>query len=1011
MTMVMRRDGLVVTSINDEHFSFMKNLLKKRDHWGNHSSLWIAAALIFIAPLAWWSINQIRVQDNIAHWLPQNDPQSEILSWYQQQFDVEDQILITWEGSSLNDHRLQKFAEKIRGKADAQGIQRGGIPEIKTVITPLDLLNTMTKHHVNKEEALRRLEGVLIGRGSLKLELTDSGQIRKKRVIRQITEQAKSTLGLSLIVGPSSEELAEAEFGEEFGEEFETGDEEIEEEYIEQEGVTEEREFDLQLSWAGMHSNPDQVKQVQELLTKLTSRPTKQHTEGEMLVSSTFFEMGSPIAMAISLSEAGQEDEQLAFAKIKLAATEVGIDADKLHIAGRSVTATELNSQINQVIWNADAPLWKLHLRSPLLLSALVSIILAFVMLKSFRLTAIVIITTLYATLAAVAFVPMTGGSMNMVLVVMPTLLMVLTLSASIHVANYWKHATAKHPKRGISHAMKMASNPCVLAAMTTAVGLLSLTTSSLAPVRDFGFYTAIGCVISLVVVLYGMPTLLQLLPASGNRHRNQQQNEQASWDGLGNGIIRAWLPIAFVCLMIFAVCSCGLSHFKTESKIVRYFPADSKIVQDYNLLEENLSGIVPVELVIRFDKETLDQTPFLSRMETVRKIQEKMRSHPDISGTLSLTDFQPVAKLPSEKAKKLTQLRFARKSTLIEKRVKEGKEAESCGAYLSVATEDQLFHKADGSTFTVQAGDELWRITAQVPLLAEIDYASLCGDATTAGDLNNIAQSELKYLAGANHVITGTVPLFMQTQQAVLDSLIGSTALAFGAIAVIMMILLKNPIAGLLAMLPNMLPIGVVLGLISWNGLAIDIGTMVTAAVALGIAVDGTLHLLTWFKAGIELGQTREQAIIGALKHCGTTMLQTSAIVAIGLLTIFPSELLLVHRFSWMMACLIGCALVADIIFLPALLAGPLGSLIESSLRKKKQIANPIQRTDDPLQKMLNEIAASSMMIDNDTGKEMTKEKITEEKITEEKITEEHDPHPHVIKISRPQNETSRVD
>lgn len=975
----------------------MKHLLNKRDHWGNHSSLWITAALIFIAPLAWWSINQIHVQDDIAHWLPQNDPQSEILSWYQQQFDVEDQILITWEGSSLHDHRLPKFAEKIRGNTDAQGIQRGGIPEIETVITPLDLINTMTKHHVNKEEALRRLEGVLIGRGTLKIELTDSGQIRKKRVIRQMTEQAKSTLGISLIVGPSFEELVEAEFGEE----FEEGEEAIEEEYVEQEGMSEEREFDMQLSWKGMHSNPDQVKQVQQLLAKLTSRPTKQHPQGEMLVSSTFFEIGSPIAVAISLSKAGQEDEQLAFAKIKSAATEVGIDANKLHIAGRSVTATELNSQINQVIWNTDAPLWKLHLRSPLLLSALVSILLAFVMLKSFRLTAIVIITTLYATMAAVAFVPMTGGSMNMVLVVMPTLLMVLTLSASIHVANYWKHATAKHPKRGISHAMKMASNPCILAAMTTAIGLLSLTTSALAPVRDFGFYTAIGCVISLVVVLFGMPTLLQLLPAPGNRNRNQQQNEQASWNGLGNGIIHAWLPVAFACLLIFAVSACGLFHFKTESKIVRYFPSDSKIVQDYNFLEENLSGIVPVELVIRFDKETLDQTPFLSRMETVRKVQEKMRAHPDISGTLSLTDFQPVAKLPSGNAKKLTQLRFARKSTLIEKRVKEGEEAESCGAYLSVATEDQQFHKADGSTFPVQAGDELWRITAQVPLLAEIDYASLCGDATTAGDLNIIAQSELKYLAGANHVITGTVPLFMQTQQAVLDSLIGSTALAFGAIAVIMMILLKNPIAGLLAMLPNMLPIGVVLGLISWNGLAIDIGTMVTAAVALGIAVDGTLHLLTWFKSGIELGQSREQAIIGALKHCGTTMLQTSAIIAIGLLTLFPSELLLVHRFSWMMASLIGCALVADIIFLPALLAGPLGSLIESSLKNKNQIASPIQRKDDPLQEMLNELTASSITIDNATGKEMT----------EKRMTEEHDPHPHVIKISRPQNETSRVD
>ncbi|VAX37612.1 FIG00929846: hypothetical protein [hydrothermal vent metagenome] len=934
----------------------MKNFFEKRDPWGNSYSLWTIAIMIFMTPLAWWSISHVHLQDDITDWLPKNDSRSEILSWYKNEFRVEDQILVSWEGSSLGDPRVEKLAQKIRGISDAQGIRRGGILEIETVVTPDELLNTITKHHVSREEALRRLEGVLVGRGTLKVELTKSGKVRKERVLRQITEQARNQLGISLTAGPSSAEMADAT-SEEYDEDFE-GDE-LEEEEIVEEDETTARPFEMQLFWSGMHSHPQQVEQVQELLANLSGRPTQQHPAGEKLVAGTFFEIGSPVALAMSLSQAGKEDEQLAFSKIKEAAIAVGIDAKSLRLGGRPVAATELNNQISQVIWNPQAPFWMLHRRSPVLLSAIVSLLLAFVMLRSFRLTTIVLITTFYATFAAVAFVPLTGGSMNMVLVVMPTLLMVLTLSASIHIANYWKQTSPHHPKKSISHAVKMATPPCVLAAITTAVGMLSLTTSSLTPVRSFGIYTAVGCLISLVVVLYGMPALLQVWSSKEVPSDTNSSNKQATWELLGYGISRAWVPITFACLLLFAVSACGLSRFKTESKIVRYFPDNSRIVQDYRFLEENLSGIVPVDLVIRFDKESQETTTFLSRMEVIRNIQEKIRQHPDISGTLSLADFQPVMTLPSEKAKQLSKMRFARKSNIIEKRIKKGKNRAESRSFLTVAQKKKMLQKARGESFSIEEGDELWRITAQVSLLSDVDYVSLCGDKKQQGDLNEIACSVLKYQAGANHVITGTVPLFLQTQQAVLSSLIRSTAIAFAVIAIIMMVILKNPTAGLLTMLPNLMPVGVVLGLISWNGLSIDIGTMITAAVALGIAVDGTLHLLTWFKSGIKEGFSRQKSIAQALAHCGPVLVQTSLIISVGLLTLYPSELLLIQRFSWMMACMIASALVADIIFLPALLAGPLGSMIESTIQK--QASSSIQRTDDPAQEMLEEIAARS--------------------------------------------------
>ena len=93
---------------------------------------------------------------------------------------------------------------------------------------------------------------------------------------------------------------------------------------------------------------------------------------------------------------------------------------------------------------------------------------------------------------------------------------------------------------------------------------------------------------------------------------------------------------------------------------------------------------------------------------------------------------------------------------------------------------------------------------------------------------------------------------------------------------------------------------------------------------------MDGTLHFLTWVQLGMRHGQPRRDAIINALVHCGPAMWQTSLAVAIGLLVLVPAELLLISRFGWLMAAMIGVALLGDIVFLPQLLAGPLGRLFE---------------------------------------------------------------------------------
>jgi len=924
----------------------MASIFEKRDRWGNRKSLWILVLMVVVMPLAWQASQHIHLENDVENWLPSDDPQAQVLRWYRDNFPIEDRFLLSWSGSSLDDPRVQRLAEALEGTIDADGVRRDGVAFVAHVITPQDVLQEMTEHEVPRPEAIRRLQGVLVGPGYLKVRLTDAGRAERERVIEQLTALAQQELGIALLIedptraaddGGRDEEALDEDASED------TAEAEIAADATPADGTA--SEFDFQVHWPTMHVERDRIGPMTALATGLRLPRASRGADNTAMIEACFLEPGLPVALSVELSEAGSSDRSAAFLAIRETAERVGIPQDDLHLGGRPVAGHALNQAVKRSAWNRDPSLTptQFYRKSVILTSVAVGIILAYLMLQSFRLATLVIVSAIYTMFVAVSLVPVTGGSMNMVLVVMPTLLMVLTMSAGIHVANYWRHAAFENPDTSISHAFRMAKTPCLLAAVTTSIGLISLATSPLVPVREFGLYSAVGCLLSLLVILFGLPAMLQLWPG---QQPTKHQVHRRGWKALGRFIARQHLMITVTCVVGCVACSVGLTRFRTETKVIRYFADDSRVVQDYHFLENNLAGIIPVNAVVRFDADSQDELNFLQRMEIVRRVQQRMSEHPDVSGTMSLADFQPERKPPDlTSLTTIGRLREVRRYNLRARKTEDAVHASTdrVRSFVTVAQEARSLD-GPGNKWLNQAGDEMWNVTAQVAIMSDLDYGQL----TT--DLDQLIQSELKLIPGANHRVTGMIPLFLRTQQAVLDSLLLSFGLAFGVIAVVMMILLKNPLSGLITMVPNLLPVCVVFGLISWNRMAVDMGTMITASVALGIAVDGTLHLLTWFRAGIRAGKSRDEAIADALGHCGPAMWQTSFAIGLGLLVLYPAELLLISRFGWLMAALIGTALIADIILLPALLAGPLGSLIERAMMRADRApgvprAQPVQQ------------------------------------------------------------------
>ena len=213
----------------------------------------------------------------------------------------------------------------------------------------------------------------------------------------------------------------------------------------------------------------------------------------------------------------------------------------------------------------------------------------------------------------------------------------------------------------------------------------------------------------------------------------------------------------------------------------------------------------------------------------------------------------------------------------------------------------------------------------------------------------------------------SGCIPLVQKAQEQMLKDLINSFVSAFLVIAlslICMMLALsykelraarslpelfrvvtRAVAAGTLAMLPNVFPCVMVFGYMGFAGVEVEVGTIMTATVALGIAVDDTVHYISWFRRGYSLGLPSGEAVRYAYRHCGTAMTQTSLIVGLGLLVYAFSDFGPIVRFAWLMFSILMVALLADLTITPALLYSRFGRLFlpQAAVARDAPEPNPL--------------------------------------------------------------------
>jgi predicted RND superfamily exporter protein len=817
----------------------------------------VLAVLLFLLPLV--VVGAIKAKGNnrndVKGWLPAEYPETQTYKFFRQNFQGEEFILVSWDGCTMADPRLELMANKLLPPPEeAARIER--TLYYKTAQTGPRAVARMTAEPLNLEtdEAVRRLTGALIGPAPKGVEPgspEDDIAARQTCLVLTLSDAAR----------------------------------------------------------ANLHGAIDEIKNV---------------AIKELGIPEDQLHMGGPPVDNVSIDKAGQTSVTILFA-----------------------------------------------------LSLVVGFFVSWWSLRSKALVGIVIASGVYSMFASLAIVWYSGYPVDAILLTMPSLVYVATTSGAIHLANYYRDQIAETGKRegAAGEALAHALLPLSLATGTTAVGLATLSVSELVPIKMFGIFSAAGVVVSFLVIITLMPAMLELFPprlklgksADGEDDGSWRPIEQSPWWKVGQWVTTHHAFATAVCVLVMAGVGYGMTRIESSVQLMRLFSPKARIRTDYHWLEKHLGPLVPMEILVRIDDDSCP-LDFRERMELVERIQEKIAGLHEVGSSLSTVTFSrgiDVGEGGGGVFSRLIGMNKARRESTMARVLERHREEFLEGDYLREAEVEVPVGPAPEApkptmveSLAISTGfmdppvvppaptrertQELWRISARVSAVKEVDYADF--KAELQKEIAPIlAGLETDGVKGVEVEYTGLVPLVYKAQHSLLDGLKVGFIWDFMIIVAVMILLCRAASAGVVLLLPAAFPAVMVFGgmgwtnsilkSLDWGSMLVDIGTVMAPSVALGVTVDDVVHFMLWFRRGISEGMSRKDATMLAYKGCARAMYQSWGVIGIGLSVFSLSPFGPTQRFGYMMLSMLTIALVGNLVFLPALLSGPLGGMFAASV------------------------------------------------------------------------------
>jgi predicted RND superfamily exporter protein len=438
-----------------------------------------------------------------------------------------------------------------------------------------------------------------------------------------------------------------------------------------------------------------------------------------------------------------------------------------------------------------------------------------------------------------------------------------------------------------------------VMTSLTTAGGLASFMAAELAPVAELGATAPFGVLISLLLTLVLVPAALAVMPLREGRPPGSAAPLARRWlVRCGDFATRQARAVVLVWSGLLAVAVLGAAQLRFSHEPLAWFPEDNSFRVSSELLNERLRGSMFLEVLVDARVENgLHEPELLRRMDAMRRTAAGFQRGPVYVGkSVSLVDV----------TKEIHQALHENRPEFYV--LPEDRQL--------VAQELLLFENSgsDDLEDVVDSQFRLGRFTLKLPFVDAIAYPPFIDemDQRFRGILGDRADLE----------VTGLMSIMSRTFRAVMHTMARSYALAFVIITPMMVLLIGSLRLGLLSMIPNLAPILLTLGVMGWMGLPIDFFTLMIGGIAIGLAVDDTIHFMHNFRRYFSRSGDVVEAVRETLSTTGQAMLFTSLVLSTGFAGFAFANLTVLVSFGLLTGLTILVAFLADLFLAPALMA-----------------------------------------------------------------------------------------
>lgn len=530
-------------------------------------------------------------------------------------------------------------------------------------------------------------------------------------------------------------------------------------------------------------------------------------------------------------------------------------------------------------------------------LTAAVYLALLWVVYRRLSLTVLPLAAVGLASLWGLATLPATGTKVNVVNNIVPSLILVIGVCNAVHMLHGFRDARRRgaSPPDAARAMMAELGLPAFLTSLTTAIGFASLTVARNPTLEQLGWQAGAGVMLSYLALATLLPVVASLLPDDPVEDTQRGITRIPGLEALVRGVDR-WprLTLALALLALGVSLAIGRT-VPVDANVIDTFPPGHPIFESNRLVEEELGGVLPLEVELSASPGTFHDPDTLRQ---VFHIQRQLATLPTVITTTSIVDM-------------VAEVHGVADDDAIPALLTAANVDFAFDSLLSVQPEAvQQFLSDDGAHLRISARLESKGIQA------------------TLGTLDRIADLRAGWLAGfaapSNPVtlrLTGDAYISARGLDFFIRDLVFSLATASCVIFVVLVGVFRSLRIGLISLLPNLLPLALTLALMPLYGYQLNTSTAIVFTITIGMAVDNTIHILIRFRNRRRDGLGFEEALADTFHHAGSAVVASNLLLIAGFGILFTSDFEPVFRVAALTTTTIAAAMLSALLVLPPLL------------------------------------------------------------------------------------------